>query len=327
MVFLVCGGAGYIGSHMAKTLVRRGHDVVIFDNLSTGKLEHALWGELHIGDICNSEDLDTLFHKYHFDCVMHFAANSIVGESVLEPELYYHNNVAGTLNLLECMHRFGVNKFIFSSSAAIFGNPETEFICETHVKKPVNPYGRTKLMIEEMLQDFSRAYQINAVSLRYFNAAGADPDAETGEDHAPETHLIPNIIKSVVDEHCEALQLFGNDYDTIDGTCVRDYVHVMDLCAAHLKAFEFLPEHNGAFAFNLGNGEGFSVLQVIKAVEEVTGKSALYQICGRRDGDPARLVADSTFAREALAWSPEYEDISAMIQTAWKWHSKKSHNG
>jgi len=278
--------------------------------------------KLHIGDICNSDELEALFQSYRFACVMHFAGKSLVGESVQYPERYYRNNVVGTLNLLDCMNRYGVNKFIFSSSAAIFGNPDTSLIAENHAKNPVNAYGRTKLMIEEMLQDFSRAYRIDSVCLRYFNAAGADPDVETGEAHVPETHLIPNIIKSMMNDESKPLHVFGNDYDTIDGTCVRDYVHVVDLCAAHLKAFEFLIENAGAHAFNLGNGEGFSVLQVIRAAETVVGKPVRYQLRDRRVGDPDRLVADSKLARKKLAWSPEYEDIASIIQTAWRWHSK-----
>jgi len=326
MNFLVCGGAGYIGSHMVKTLANLGHHVVTFDNLSTGYRNSVKWGEFIEGDLLSQTDLDSLFSARRFDTVIHFAARSQVGESQQNPGLYYRNNVVGTMNLLDAMREHNVRNIIFSSTAATYGDPVTETISEDHPKKPVNVYGRSKLMVERLLQDYSNAYGISSVCLRYFNAAGADPDAETGEKHEPETHLIPNIIRSLLDGGDAGLKVFGNDYDTPDGTCVRDYIHVNDLCSAHLLAADYLISHEGAFAFNLGNGTGFSVMQVIRAVEEVTDQTVEFELQGRRAGDPAMLVADAGLAQSELGWSPQYDDISDIIQTAWGWHNKEVKN-
>lgn len=319
MNILVCGGAGYIGSHMVKMLANFGHSVVTFDNLSTGNRHAVKWGEFVCGDLLNTTDLFKLFQDRQFDLVMHFSARSLIGESVNNPSIYYQNNVVGTFNLLEVMRKYGVNKFIFSSSAAIFGNPVTELIDEEHPKTPINPYGKTKLMIEQLLQDYSPAYGLSSVSLRYFNAAGADRDGELGEEHTPETHLIPNILKAAKGEEGVNLKIFGDDYNTPDGTCVRDYIHVEDLCSAHLKAAKFLETNSGAHAFNLGNGNGFSVKQVLNASGEVVGSDIPHEISERRPGDADTLVADATKANELLGWKPDYTDVNEIVATAWNW--------
>jgi len=321
MKFLVCGGAGYIGSHMVKMLSNLGHDVITFDNLSTGYRDAVKWGEFVEGDLLNPADLEAIFSGHKFDAVIHFAARSLVGESQQKPGLYYRNNVVGTMNLLDAMREHKVQKIIFSSTAAVYGNPVNETISETHPKNPMNVYGRSKLMVERILQDYSSAYGISSVCLRYFNAAGADPDGEAGERHEPETHLIPNIIRSLLIGNGADLKVFGDDYDTADGTCVRDYIHVNDLCSAHLLAADYLDDHEGAFAFNLGNGTGFSVMQVIRAVEGVAGQTVNFEMCGRREGDPSVLVADADMAIEQLGWNPEFTSIIGIIKTAWRWHS------
>ena len=319
MKILVCGGAGYIGSHMVKMLHENAIEVITFDNLSSGHIEAVQWGEFVEGDLLNSNDLERLFRAHQFDAVMHFSAKSLVGESVQDPEIYYQNNVIGTLNLLAVMREYGVYNLVFSSTAAIFGNPVTDIINESHPKHPINPYGRNKLMIEQILQDYSQAYGFNSVCLRYFNAAGNDPEGQLGESHQPETHLIPNILKAASGTG-PALKVFGDDYDTEDGTCVRDYIHVADLAKAHLLAVEHLQTHGGASAFNLGNGQGFSVKQVIESCQLISGQPIPYQVTPRRAGDPARLVADSSLARKTLGWIPEFTDINPIIQSAWLWH-------
>ena len=319
MKVLVCGGAGYIGSHMVKMLHARGHEVVVFDNLSSGHRWAVKWGALFEGDLLNPAHLAAVFAAHRFDLVMHFSAKSLVGESVTHPAIYYANNVTGTWNLLEAMRAAGVDRFIFSSTAAIFGNPVTEAIAEDHPKAPINPYGKSKLMVEQMLADYASAYGINSVSLRYFNAAGADPDGELGEEHEPETHLIPNVLKAALGKG-NGLKLFGDDYPTRDGTCVRDYIHINDLAKAHLLAAEYLERHAGCHAFNLGNGQGFTLMEVLAAAERVAGRAIPYEKAPRRAGDPAVLVADSRRARAELGWTPEYPDIEAIIATAWGWH-------
>ena len=321
MNILVCGGAGYIGSHMAKMLTERGYQVTVFDNFSTGNLWAVKWGQLYEGDLLNKEDLRNVFDQNSFNAVMHFSARSLVGESVQKPELYYHNNVVGTLNLLEAMQQVEVKQFIFSSTAATFGNPVADRINEKHPQQPINPYGWTKLMIEQILRDYATAYGINSVSLRYFNAAGADPDGEIGEVHDPETHLIPNILKSISGD--KQLKIFGTDYPTPDGTCVRDYIHINDLCNAHLLALNYLESHSGAFGFNLGNGRGFSIMEVLQAVENIIGKKVSYDVEGRRAGDPPILVADSTLAQQELGWEPKFKTIESIIETAWNWEKNR----
>jgi UDP-glucose 4-epimerase len=315
MHILICGGAGYIGSHMAKMLYEHDYEVTVFDNLSTGH-RHALhWGRFIQGDLLDKTALKSLFGSTSFDAVMHFSARSLVGESMENPALYYENNVVGTFNLLEAMRLAGMDKFIFSSSAAVYGRPVKNLIDETHPQAPINPYGYTKLVVERMLSDFFNSYGFCSVSLRYFNAAGADPSGIIGEDHDPETHLIPNVLKAAALK--KPMKVFGNNYPTKDGTCIRDYIHVNDLCNAHLLALNFIQEKDGAHVFNLGNGNGFSVLEVIEAAQTVTGLSIPYDITDSRPGDPAILVADSRRGREELSWSPEYTDIESIIQTAW----------
>lgn len=316
--FLILGGAGYIGSHMVNDLLQREQEVVVFDNLSTGNEEAIFTKDFVPLDITDKELLLHAFRVYGpFDCVMHFCARSLIGESIQDPGQYYLNNVTGTLNLLQVMRETGHDKLIFSSSAAIFGHPRHSKINEQHPQNPINPYGQSKLMVENMLRDFATAYQFRSVSLRYFNAAGADPSGKIGEKHEPETHLIPNILQSIQGDLSKQLKVFGNDYDTPDGSCIRDYIHVNDLADAHYRAFQFINENNGAFQFNLGNGKGFSVFDVIRTVEEITGKKVFYEQAERRPGDPAMLVADSRLAQERLGWRPHFGSLKEIIETAW----------
>ena len=320
MNILVCGGAGYIGAHMCLQLAASGHSVTVFDNLSTGHAEAVRWGELIKGDLLTKDDLKRAFKQRTYSAVMHFSAKSLVGESMLHPELYYYNNVTGTLNLLDAMVQHDVKALIFSSSAAVYGIPAYSPIDEQHPKAPINPYGRSKLMVETMLSDFDAAFGLRSISLRYFNAAGADPGAVIGEDHATETHLIPNVLKSVLQPSTYPLKIFGNDYDTPDGTCIRDYIHIVDLCDAHMKALDYLNQGGKSEVFNLGNGKGFSVLDVINAAERVTGQVINYSVQARRPGDPAVLVASATKAKDILGWTPEYTELNKIIETAWRWH-------
>lgn len=324
MQILVCGGAGYIGSHMAKMLAARGDQVTIFDNLSTGHREAVQWGSLTVGDLLVAEDIDKTLQGQSYDAVMHFSAKSLVGESVSHPHLYYLNNVVGTITLLNALVRHGIDKFIFSSSAAVFGNPNYTPIDEQHPTQPINPYGKTKLMVESLLADYDRAYGLRSVSLRYFNAAGADPQAQIGESHDPETHLIPNILLSVSKRDGQPLKVFGADYSTPDGTCVRDYIHVNDLCDAHLRALDHLVRGGKTEIFNLGNGRGFSVLDVIQSAASVTGKKIAYSVVERRVGDPPVLVASAGKARQQLKWEPRYSELGGIIETAWRWHKNPS---
>lgn len=319
MEILVCGGAGYIGSHMVRWLSERRHAVTVLDNLSTGHREAVQWGELVEADLLQPESLEAVFAARRFDAVMHFCARSLVGESVADPYAYYANNVTGTLNLLEAMRRHRVERLVFSSTAAVFGHPQAPLIDEDHPKAPINPYGASKLMVERILADAAQAYGLRSVTLRYFNAAGATPDGCLGEAHLCETHLIPNVLKSVLGTGAP-LKVFGDDYATPDGTCVRDYVHVEDLAQAHLLALSHLETRPGAHAFNLGNGQGFSVAQVIAAVERVTGQRVDYEVAPRRPGDPDSLVASSRRARRGLGWSPLWTDLDTIIESAWRWH-------
>jgi UDP-glucose 4-epimerase len=320
-MILVVGGAGYIGSHTVKELLDQGKKVVVLDNLTTGHQDsidsRAIFER---GDISHSEILDRVFTNYKIEAVMHFAANSLVGESVSNPSKYYQNNVASTLTLLEKMMEHKVDKFIFSSTAATYGIPETDVITESTPTNPINPYGRSKLMVEQILQDFYHAYGLKYVVLRYFNAAGAHITGEIGEDHNPETHLIPLILQHLLGIR-ESISVFGTDYDTHDGTCIRDYIHITDLAQAHILALQSLT--NGAKTnevYNLGNGKGFSVKEVIETCERVTGKQANVKLAERRAGDPAKLVASSQKIYEQLGWETKYS-LEAMIETAWKWHS------
>ncbi len=318
MRVLVVGGAGYIGSHMVKHLGRAGCEVVTLDNLSGGYRDAVVYGDFVEGDLANRDLLDKLFSMHAFDVVMHFASFIQVGESVRRPDIYYRNNVVNSLNLLDAMVAHGVHQFIFSSTAAIFGEPEAVPIDEHHIRAPINPYGRSKWMLEQMLEDYDRAFGLKSVCLRYFNAAGADPDGELGERHQPETHLIPLVLQ-VASGRRESITVFGNDYDTPDGTCVRDYVHIADLCEAHWQAAEYLGAGGISRQFNLGNGSGFSVRQVIDVASAVTGKEIATCCADRREGDPARLVADATLARQVLGWIPKYTELSMIVSHAWQW--------
>jgi len=320
MKVLVCGGAGYIGSHMVRALLASGREVVVYDNLSTGHREALPDVELVVGDLCDGEALARTFATHRIGAVLHFAARSLVGESVALPLDYYAQNVGGTLNLLQAMVRAGVDRCVFSSTAAVYGIPEAELIDESSATQPINPYGASKLMVERVLADAATAHGLRSVAFRYFNAAGADPSGEIGESHEPETHLIPNVLRSVLGTG-PALQVFGDDYPTPDGTCVRDYVHVSDLAAAHLKALDYLHDNDGAAVFNLGSNDGFSVRQVIEAAERVTGRGISYAMRPRRAGDPPKLVASSALARSKLGWEPEYGDLNTILSTAWQWHS------
>ena len=318
MIILVVGGAGYIGSHMVKMLLDVGHQVVIFDNLSAGFRDAVLGGEFFYGDLADKVALNEVFEKYQPDAVMHFASFIQVGESVQRPDKYYFNNFSNTLNLLDAMVAHKVNRFIFSSTAAIFGEPEYIPIDELHPTKPLNPYGKSKWMIEQVLADYDRAFGLKYVCLRYFNAAGADPSGLLGERHEPETHLIPLILRAA-SARITHIQVFGRDYDTPDGTCIRDYIHIVDLCTAHLLALNQLNKNEVSTNFNLGNGTGFSVQQVINAAEKVTGRKIKIIDSARRVGDPARLVADAVKARLDLGWCPQHADLEEIIGDAWRW--------
>ena len=319
---LVVGGAGYIGSHMVKRLDEAGYVPVVLDNLSGGHRSGVPAGRLVVADMGERGVLDGLFQAFDFSAVMHFASFIQVGESVAEPAKYYDNNLANTLRLLEAMVRHKVSRFIFSSTAAIFGNPHYVPIDERHPKDPVNPYGRSKLMVEQILADFDRAYQLRASCLRYFNAAGAEPDASLGECHEPETHLIPLVLQAASGRRA-AIVIYGHDYATPDGTCIRDYIHVRDLCDAHLLALEALIAGGASTHYNLGNGAGYSILEVIAAVERVTGHTVAREFGPRRAGDPPSLVADSALVKAELCWQPQFADIDTIILHAWRWEQKR----
>jgi UDP-glucose 4-epimerase len=319
MKILVCGGAGYIGAHMVKHLLRDGHVVAVLDDFSTG--HRAAVGEAEVleADICDADMLARILAGRRFDAAMHFGARSLVAESVREPQAYFRNNVIGSVNLLEALRRQEVPRLIFSSTAAVYGEPQAIRIDETHPTVPINPYGASKLMVEQLLADAAAAYGLRSVSLRYFNAAGADADGELGESHTPETHLIPNVLRAASGLG-PGLTLFGNDYPTPDGTCVRDYIHVDDLARAHLLALDFLAMRDGAHAFNLGNGQGFSVRDVLTAAERVTGRTIPFEVSPRRSGDPAVLVASAEKAKRELGWQPRHPGIDTIIASAWHWH-------
>jgi UDP-glucose 4-epimerase len=324
---LVVGGAGYIGSHMVLALEDAGYLPVVFDNLSRGHADAVSNAPLVVGDLRSAADLEACFAAHRVDLVMHFAALAYVGESVTEPELYYQNNVVGALNLLSAMRKHGLRRFVFSSSCSTYGEPEHVPIAETHPQRPINPYGRTKLIIEQALADYAGVHGLQSVSLRYFNAAGCDPDGRAGERHDPETHLIPLVLAEALRTKNggkpvqTALRVFGGDFPTPDGSCVRDYIHVSDLCRAHLLASERLlsDKAKGAEVYNLANGIGFSVLEVIAACREVTGQPIEYQLMPRRPGDPASLIGDGRRALEVLEWKPDYAELKAIIRSVWKW--------
>ncbi|BAP55572.1 NAD-dependent epimerase/dehydratase [Thioploca ingrica] len=318
---LIVGGAGYIGSHMVKMLMRSGYHVVTLDNLATGYRDAVSGGDFVFGDTADKLGLDSLFSGYTIDGVMHFASFIQVGESVQHPSKYYQNNVAATLNLLDAMVAHHIPALIFSSSAAIFGEPAYTPIDEQHPKQPINPYGLSKWMIEQILADYDQAYGLKSVCLRYFNAAGADPEGQLGERHEPETHLIPLVLQAASGRR-QAITVFGQDYDTPDGTCIRDYIHINDLCQAHLLALEYLFQGGNSTAYNLGNGSGFSVTEVIEVAKQVTHKPIEVVMGERRMGDPARLVADSKQIQTQLGWQPQYADLATIVAHAWQWETR-----
>jgi UDP-glucose 4-epimerase len=317
---LVTGGAGYIGSHVVRELLRRGHNPIVFDNLQTGHRKATKNAYFIEGDLSDQKKLKKTFQSYPINAVMHFAADCSVGESVQNPVKYFNNNVKNSLKLIEIIEEFKVKKIVFSSSAAVYGEPGKIPISEEHPCAPTNPYGETKWIFEKVLQAFHDAGKLNYISLRYFNAAGADPKGELGEDHSPETHLIPLVIKAALDG--TSVPVYGTDYNTPDGTCIRDYIHVIDLAHAHILAFQKLDQGNISGIYNLGNGNGYSVREVIETVKKVTGKKVASVDSPRRPGDPARLVASSEKIREELGWIPKYSDLETIVETAYQWHRK-----
>lgn len=325
MSILVCGGAGYIGSHTVRQLVAKGEEVVIVDNLQTGH-RSALnpKAKFYEGDIRDYDLLYKIFTENKIEVVIHFAANSLVGESMKKPLLYFNNNVYGMQVLLESMVKHGTDKIVFSSTAATYGEPERIPITEDDRTFPTNPYGETKLTMEKMMKWVSPANGVRYVSLRYFNAAGAADDGSTGEDHKCETHLIPLVLRVPLGQR-ESITVFGEDYDTPDGTCLRDYIHVIDLADAHILALEYLRKGGESNIFNLGNGKGFSVKEIIETAKKVTGRDIKVEIGQRREGDPAQLIASGEKARKILGWQPRYTNIETIVQTAWNWHSKHPH--
>ncbi|MFK7889917.1 MAG: UDP-glucose 4-epimerase GalE [Granulosicoccus sp.] len=325
---LVTGGAGFIGSHMVRQLAKRGLSVVVYDNLSRGNRDALVAGQLIEGDLLDVKTLDSVFLHHKIDAVMHFAALAYVGESVSEPTTYYRNNVVGTLSLLDAMLKHNIEKLVFSSTCATYGKPATLPITEETTQNPINPYGQTKLMVEQILQDYATAYSLRSIALRYFNAAGCSEDGSVGERHDPETHLLPLIlfealrVKNGGNRSDTTLKVFGDDFDTPDGTCVRDYIHVDDLCSAHIAALDRMNQYpqNGSEQFNLGVNRGYSVLEVIHACREITGVDFTYNTAARRAGDPPELVADASKAMQCLQWEPRFSDIRTSIEHAWHWY-------
>lgn len=316
---LVVGGAGYIGSHMCKYLYGKRMQPVVLDNLSLGHRKAVQWGTLYEGNMDDQGLLREIFSRHSIAAVMHFAAFCYVGESVHEPLKYYRNNIASTLGLLNGMLEYGVEKFIFSSTCATYGEPESQPIVEENSQKPINPYGRSKFMMEQILDDLDAANGLRSVCLRYFNAAGADPEGDLGEDHDPETHLIPLVLQTALGQR-RKLTVFGNDYPTGDGTCVRDYIHIQDLAQAHFLTLQHLLEGGESRKYNLGNGSGYSILDVIKTAETVTGKKLPYNYADRRGGDPATLIGSAEKITRELGWKPEFDTLGAILETAWNWH-------
>lgn len=320
---LVTGGAGYIGAHTVKRLISQGREVVVLDNLSTGHRSFARFCDFVQGDVRDPVLLDSIFAAEPIDAVIHFAAASQVGESVRNPLYYYQNNVSGAICLVTAMLRHMVDTLIFSSSCSVYGPPFEGLLTEDHPLCPISPYAATKFMIERILDDTARATSFKYVALRYFNAAGADPEAEVGERHRPETHLIPLVLQTALGQR-DSLQIYGDDYPTPDGTAIRDYVHVFDLADAHIAALDYLRGGGAPRAINLGNGQGHSVRQIIEAARRVTGRDIPVRAAPRRDGDSTRLVGDATLARDLLGWRPQYADIEDIIATAWAWHQKEA---
>jgi UDP-glucose 4-epimerase len=320
---LVTGGAGYVGSHSAKYLRKRGYRLIIVDDLSTGN-KKAVKEKISKISILDFDNLRKVFLKHNFDSVFHFAAKSIVSESYENPNKYYENNISGTINILRCMHEFKVKKLIFSSSAAVFGNTNNEKIDEKFRKEPINPYGKTKLIVENILENAMDDFDISSVSLRYFNAAGASMDGEIGESRKQETHLIPKVIIHTLGDKNLTFELFGKNYPTPDGTCIRDYIHVDDLANAHYLSLKYLNKKKGNFFFNLGSGKGYSNLEIIKNIEKHLNIPIKYKFSKMRKGDPAFLISNYNNAKKALGWIPEYSDLDNIIKTACKWHQNKN---
>jgi UDP-glucose 4-epimerase len=319
MKVLVTGGAGYIGSHTVKMLIEKGHKVIVFDNLSRGHIESVPKGvPFEKVDILDIKELNSVFKKYNFDSIIHFAAFAYVGESVENPAMYFRNNVSGSSNLIKIANENGVKKFIFSSTCSLYGNPEIIPISEKESIKPINPYAKTKHLVEEILGFYDTSFGMKYAALRYFNAAGASDDSSIGESHDPEPHLIPLVLFSALGKR-DNIKIYGNDYNTKDGTCIRDYIHVNDLADAHIKALELLDSGNDSEKINLGTGNGYSVLEIIDKAREITGKEIKSVITDRRSGDPDILVADNKKAKEVLGWIPKY-NLEKIIETAWKWH-------
>ncbi|WP_409199342.1 UDP-glucose 4-epimerase GalE [Methanobrevibacter sp. DSM 116169] len=319
-MILVTGGAGYIGSHTNKALNKAGYDTVVLDNLAKGYESFVKWGEFVNGDIGSYDDLKNLFNLYDIEGVIHFAAFSSVAESVEHPAMYLKNNYKNTLNLLKVMREFSIENFIFSSTAAVYGNPKKTPISENHELKPINPYGQSKFIVEQALEREKAKENFNYVSLRYFNAAGADFDLEIGELHEPETHLIPLILDAAIGKR-NSISIYGDDYNTPDGTCIRDYIHVNDLADAHIKSYEYLLKNKESNIFNLGNGNGFSVKEVIDTCKRITNVDFNVEIAPRRDGDPDTLIADFKKINDTLNWQTEY-DLDTIVESAWNWHKK-----
>lgn len=318
---LVTGGAGYIGSHLCKSLASSGFKPIVFDDLSAGKRERVLWGPLEEGSLLDKDRLRDVFKTYKIEGVFHLAALISVADSVKQPDAYYNVNLVGSLNLLEVMLEFQVMNIIFSSSASVFGSTDVTSLTEQDLPHPINPYGRTKLMFEEVLQDFFEAYQINSVSLRYFNASGASFDEDIGSDCVKPSHLIPRILNVALGRE-PFLEIYGTDYPTPDGTAIRDFVHVVDLARAHLSAFEYCQSQGGALVCHLGSGQGYSVKQVIEAVTSTTGKRIQIKERSRRIGDPAIIIANSSLANQLLQWKVQFSDLATIIETAWNWQKK-----
>jgi UDP-glucose 4-epimerase len=319
MAIMVTGGAGYIGSHTVAELLAHGEEVIVVDNLKTGHKAAVVGGTFYEGDVRDRVFLDKVFRKHEIEAVIHFAASSLVGESVQIPLDYYENNVIASHTLVSAMLDHGVRNLVFSSTAATYGEPGRVPIREEDPTVPTNPYGETKLTMEKMFRWCDQAHGLKSISLRYFNAAGAHPDGRIGEDHQPETHLIPLILQVALGRR-ESIQIFGDDYPTEDGTCVRDYIHVMDLASAHYLALKYLRKHGRSDVFNLGNGTGFSVMEVIETARRVTGHSIPAQVAPRRAGDPAVLIASSEKAKRVLGWQPRYNRLETIIESAWRWH-------
>jgi len=322
MKILVTGGAGYIGSHVCKALEKKGFEVIVFDNLERGHRDLVRWGALEEGDLLDKAAIDAVFKKHEPSAVMHFAAYAYVGESVTDPAKYYRNNVIGSLNLAEAARAHGINFFIFSSTCAVYGLPPGLPITEEMPLNPINPYGNTKLAMERLLEDYGSAYGMKSVRLRYFNAAGADPDGETGEDHSPEPHLIPLVLDAAFRRR-ESITIYGDDYDTLDGTCLRDYIHVTDLAEAHVRALTYLLKGGDTTAINLGNSRGHSVKEVIDTTREITGREFKVVIGPRRPGDPPSLIGSNKRAEKVLGWRPQRSELKTIIEDAWRWQVKR----